>query len=128
MTSGYYFAAIIGAVVSFIAGCIWYTVVAGKAWQKEMGLSDDRIKAIFVPKKMLLAFVCEWLAAFCTIGIFVNLPVSLIHKVFMLVTVLVFQGVKLSIFDGKSMKVIFINEGYRVLSIVILAITYTIFI
>lgn len=127
MTTGFYLAAIVGALVSFVAGCIWYTGLTGKIWQKEMGFSEERIKEIFTPKRMILAFVSEWLAAFCTIGLFNNLQVDLVYKIVMLATVVVFQGVKLAIFDGKSVKTILINEGYRMISIVILGITFALF-
>lgn len=127
MTTGFYLAAIVGTVASFLAGCIWYTAIAGKAWQKEMGFSDEKIKTIFTPKRMILAFVSEWIAAFCTIGIFYNLQVDLIYKLLMVAAVVVFQGIKLSIFDGKNLKVIAINEGYRIISILILGIAFSIF-
>lgn len=127
MTSGFYLAAIIGTFGSFIAGCIWYTAITGKVWQKEMGFSDEKIRQIFTPKRMIFAFISEWIAAFCTIGIFFNLPVDLIYKVLMVSAVVVFQGIKLSIVDGKSLKVIAINEGYRIISILILGITFAVF-
>ena len=127
MTSGFYLAAIIGAVVSFVIGCIWYTFIFGKTWQKEMNFSNERIQEIFTPKRMIFAFASEWMSSFCTVGIFFNLQVDLIYKVLMLSCIVIFQGVKLSIFDGKSFKTILINEGYRFLSIITLAITYSIF-
>ncbi|MBO0454605.1 MULTISPECIES: DUF1761 domain-containing protein [Enterococcus] len=127
MTAGFYYAAIAGTILSFLAGCLWYTLLTGKIWQQEMGFSDARIKEIFTPGRMFLAFVTEWIAAFCTIGLFHNLPVALTYKVLMILGVLIFQGIKLSIFDGKSFKTILINEGYRIISILILAATYSIF-
>ena len=92
-----------------------------------MGFSDEKIRQIFTPKRMIFAFISEWIAAFCTIGIFFNLPVDLIYKLLMVSAVVVFQGIKLSIFDGKSLKVIAINEGYRIISILILGITFAVF-
>ncbi|ALS02610.1 hypothetical protein ATZ33_14870 [Enterococcus silesiacus] len=127
MTTGFYLAAISGAVFSFIVGCIWYTLLFGKTWQKEMVFSEAKIKTIFTPKKMFFAFVCEWMAAFCTVGLLFNLQVPLVAKTAMLATVIIFSGIKLSIFDGKSFKTILINEGYRLLSALILTLTFTIF-
>ncbi len=127
MPSGFYLAAISGAVISFITGCIWYTSFFGKLWQKEMNFSDTRVKEIFVPKRILVAFVSEWIASFCTVGLLFNLQIGLLYKVIMIATVIAFQGVKLSIFDGKTFKTILINEGYRIVSIVIIATTFTIF-
>lgn len=127
MPSGFYLAAIIGTVSSFVIGCIWYTAFFGKIWQREMKLSDVRIKEIFVPKRMLIAFAAEWIASFCTVGILFNLQVVFIYKVIMITAVIVFQGIKLSIFDGKSFKTILINEGYRTLSIMAIAISFNLF-
>ncbi len=127
MTSGFYLSAIIGAFSSFIIGCLWYTLIFGKVWQKEMALSDNTIKEIFTPKRMLLAFVAEWITAFCTVGLFFNLQVAILYKILMIASVVVFQGVKLSIFDGKTFRTILINEGYRIISIITVAITYSIF-
>ena len=127
MAMGFYLSAIIGAIVSFMAGCIWYTVFFGKTWQKEMAFSDQKIKEIFTPKRMLLAFIAEWIASFCTVGLFFNLQVDMIYKIVMVAVVLVFQGVKLAIFDGKTIKTILINEGYRMVSIIIIGISFIIF-
>ncbi len=127
MTSGFYLAAIIGAILSFVAGCLWYTLLVGKTWQKEMGFSEQRIQEIFTPKRMLIAFLAEWMASFCTIGIFFNLRIDLIYKILMIASIIIFQGIKLAIFDGKSIKTIVINEGYHLISVLILASTFTIF-
>lgn len=127
MTSGFYLAAIIGAILSFLMGCLWYSLVVGKVWQKEMELSDDKIKKIFVPKKMIAAFLSQWFSAFCMIGILSNMQLPILYKGLMIAGVLVAQGVQLAIFDGKNIKVILINEGYRLINVLILVITYTIF-
>ena len=31
----------LGAVAFFAVGALWYTVLFGKAWQRELGFSDD---------------------------------------------------------------------------------------
>lgn len=128
MTMGFYLSAIIGTFVSFLVGCMWYTFIFGKTWQKEMDFSDEKVKEIFTPKKMLAAFISEWIASFCTVGIFLNLQVDMVYKILMLSTVIIFQGIKLSIFDGKTIKTILINEGYRVISIIIIGLCFKLFI
>lgn len=32
---------LIGATIAFLLGFLWYTALFGKAWQQEVGLSDD---------------------------------------------------------------------------------------
>lgn len=121
MNTGYYLTAIIGTIASFALGCIWYSLIWGKVWQKEMGFSDETIKKIFVPKKIFLAFFSEWMVTFCLVGLLLNLPVLMVYKLLMLGSVIIFLGIKLAIFDGKNWKVILINQGYNLLSLLIVA-------
>ena len=37
-------AVLLGTVVFFAVGALWYGVVFGKAWQKAVGLSDEQLK------------------------------------------------------------------------------------
>lgn len=39
----------LGAVAFFAVGALWYTVLFGKAWQREAGLSDEQLKTGFNP-------------------------------------------------------------------------------
>lgn len=39
-----YFAILVTTVVTFGIGAVWYTVLFGKAWQKETGLTDKQIQ------------------------------------------------------------------------------------
>ena len=34
----------LGALAFFAVGALWYTVLFGKAWQREVGLSDEQLK------------------------------------------------------------------------------------
>jgi hypothetical protein len=106
-------------IVSFFIGCIWYSAIFGKVWQRLMGFSDDKVKSIFVPKRIIVALLSELVAALCTVGILYNLPPSfpLIVRAVMLIIVVIGSGIKLAIFDGKSAGVILINEGYKVITI-----------
>lgn len=123
----FYLAAIVGAVVSFVFGCIWYTAFFGKQWQASMGFSDEKIKTIFTPKKMICAFIAEWFYSACVTGILFNMPLPLWTSGLMLGCIIVASGVKLSIFDGKSLRTILINEGYRLISVIIMVVSVTIF-
>lgn len=40
-----YLELLIAAVAAFLLGFAWYTVLFGKAWQAETGISDDQAKA-----------------------------------------------------------------------------------
>ena len=40
-----YLEILIGAVAAFLLGFAWYTVLFGKAWQAETGITDDQAKS-----------------------------------------------------------------------------------
>jgi hypothetical protein len=123
----FYVAAAVGAVVSFVVGCLWYTVLFGKKWQALMGFSDEDVKSIFKPKRIIFAILCEWFSAACLTGILFNLPTGQWVGALMAGVFLVFSSAKLGIFDGKKPATIFINAGYMILSVVIMAGSVTLF-
>jgi hypothetical protein len=94
-----------------------------------MGFSDEKVKSIFKPQRILVAVISELAAALCTVGILYNLPaeIPLIVRAIMLIVVVVGSGVKLAIFDGKKAGVILINEGYKVITILLFYIALTLF-
>ena len=55
---------LVASVSAFAIGSLWYSsLLAGKAWQKELNLSDDDIKSANMPMIFGLAFVLEFIAA-----------------------------------------------------------------
>ena len=123
----FYVAAAAGAVVSFIVGCLWYTALFGKKWQALMGFSDEQVKKIFVPKRIICAVISEWFSAACLTGILFNFPDGQWVAAVMAAVFLIFHTVKLGIFDGKKPAVILINTAYMLLSVVIMVASVTIF-
>jgi hypothetical protein len=116
-------------IISFFVGCIWYSVIFGKVWQRLMGFSGDKVKSIFVPRRIIVVLLSELVASLCTVGILYNLPPSfpLIVRAVMLIIVVIGSGIKLAIFDGKSIGVILINEGYKIISILLFFISLSLF-
>ena len=61
-------AVLAAAVSAFVLGGLWYSpALFGRAWQRETGLTDERLKAgnpaaIFLPA-FLLALVAAWVFA-----------------------------------------------------------------
>jgi hypothetical protein len=125
----FYVIGLVSGIVSFFVGCIWYTALFGKVWQQGMGFSDEKIKSIFKPQRIIAAVIGELVASLCTVGILYNLPaqIPLIVRAVMLIVVVVGSGLKLAIFDGKKAGIILINEGYKVISILIFFISLTLF-
>jgi hypothetical protein len=114
-------------IVSFLLGCLWYSVFFGKVWQKGMGFTDDKVKSIFVPQRIIVALVSELVASLCTVGILYNLPFPILVRAIMLMVVVTASGIKLAIFDGKSLGIILINEGYKIVSILLFFVSLTLF-
>ena len=86
-----------------------------------MPFSDETVKGIFRPQRILMAVISELVAALCTVGILYNLlaEIPLIVRAVMLIVVVVGHGMKLAIFDGKKAGVILINERYKIVTILL---------
>ena len=124
----FYLIGLVTGIISFVIGCIWYTVLFGKTWQRGMGFSDEKVKSIFVPGRIIVAIISELVAALCTVGILYNLTAfPLIVGAIMLIVVVAGHGVKLAIFDGKKAGVIFINEGFKIVTILLFYIALALF-
>lgn len=60
-----YVAILIAGVASFFVGFLWYSVLFGKAWAKEMGISmDAKPSAGTMAKSLIMNFVGCFLLAF----------------------------------------------------------------
>ncbi len=56
---------IVATIAAFILGSLWYSpVLFGKVWQKELGLSDEKIKNANMAVIFGTSFVLEFIAAF----------------------------------------------------------------
>lgn len=53
----------VGALAFFLVGALWYGVLFGKAWQREAGLTDERLRASRMPLLFGLCFVLELMIA-----------------------------------------------------------------
>ena len=125
----FYVIGLVTGIVSFFVGCMWYTALFGKAWQQGMEFTDDKVKTIFKPQRIIVAVLSELIAALCTVGILYNLPeqIPLLVRAVMLIVVVVGSGIKLAIFDGKKATIILINEGYKIVSILLFFFSLTLF-
>ena len=124
----FYLIGLLTGIISFFIGCIWYTALFGKVWQRGMGFSDEKVKSIFVPGRIIAALISELIAALCTVGILFNLSeIPLIVRAIMLIVVVAGHGVKLAIFDGKKVSIILINEGYKIVTILLFFTAFALF-
>ncbi len=56
-------AVVLGAVAFFAVGAVWYSLLFGKIWQREVGLSDAALKSANMPMIFGLCFVLELVIA-----------------------------------------------------------------
>lgn len=114
-------ASIIAGIIAFMVGALWYTVLFGKLWQREVGITDEQIKAAGSGTPQMVT------------GLFVEILVSLL--VFFLLShtdlnnfcagaviglVSIFSALKNYFFEMKSFKLIAINESYKLICIMIM--------
>jgi len=55
-------AVVLGTIVFFFVGAVWYSALFGKLWQRELGMSDEQLKAgLNMPLIMGTCFVLEFI-------------------------------------------------------------------
>lgn len=54
-------AVFLGAVAFFAVGAVWYSVLFGKAWQREAGITEEQISGANMPLIFGLCFLFELL-------------------------------------------------------------------
>ncbi len=119
-----FLAVIIATVVYFLIGYIWYSpILFGKAWQRELGLSDEDLQDVNLVKIMGAAFVLSFiialnLAAFLTEGASFawGIMAGGLAGVGWVATSI---GI-LYLFEQQSLRLFFINAGYHAFSYMIM--------
>ncbi|TIX51217.1 DUF1761 domain-containing protein [Alteraurantiacibacter aquimixticola] len=53
----------LGAVAFFAVGAIWYSLLFGKAWQRETGLTEEKLAGANMPMIFGLCFLLELVVA-----------------------------------------------------------------
>ncbi|MCL6250904.1 DUF1761 domain-containing protein [Altererythrobacter sp. KTW20L] len=56
-------AVVLGALAFFVVGAVWYGALFGKAWQREVGLSDAQLRASNMQLIFAACFVLELVVA-----------------------------------------------------------------
>ncbi|MCK9205723.1 MAG: DUF1761 domain-containing protein [Salinivirgaceae bacterium] len=120
-------AVLVSAVLAFGIGSIWYGPLFGKAWQKEVGLSDEKIQSGNMIKIFGISFILTLIMAFGMAFLFhkvedakVTWLVGLTHGLYIGVAfVVTSMGVNYQ-YEGKSLKLWSINSGYQVLFLMLM--------
>lgn len=116
------FLAVIAATLStFLVGWLWYGPLFGKAWMKEIGVTEDEVEQGNMAKIFGFSFVFEFIMAFCLAMFFYGSPEgaemitagSGAFYGFLTGFGWIFFAMAVnSLYEQKSWKYIFINGGY----------------
>ena len=122
-----YLAIIVSSVIYFILGAVWFGPFFGKLWLKLIGLSlteEDKKNAPFIFVK---TFILDFIITF-SVAILINLiqPTTILSA--LKISLLIGAGFVVAPFLGnfmyakRSIKLFFIEAGYHVVCITIVAI------
>jgi hypothetical protein len=120
-------AVIAAALVPFALGALWYGPVFGKAWQAEVGLSDERIKGANMPMIMGLTLVLNVVVAVVFGGLLGPAP-SLGRAIGLALLVGIgFVATTYAttyLFSQKTLALFQIDAGYNVLRFVLIGLAF----
>lgn len=117
-------AVVVAALASFLLGGLWYSpVLFGKAWQRETGLTDERLKQGNMARIFGLSFILALLAAW-NFANFLGPRPSLAFGTAVgasagLLWVASSFGINY-LFERKSLKLFLINGGYHTIQFAII--------
>lgn len=114
-------AAIIAGALAFMVGALWYTVLFGKLWQREVGITDEQIKAAGSgTPQMITGFVVEILVSLLVFFLLSHTDLNIFCAGFTIAIISIFSALKNYFFEMKSFKLIAINESYKLIGIMIM--------
>ncbi len=112
-------AIIVVTVVNFFFGCLWYGPIFGKAWMNATGLNEDTMGASTKP--MILTFILAFGTAIIIALAVEGFDIMYWPNVLLLgfglgMALYAFNACSEYLWENRSMKLLFINAGFRVLS------------
>ncbi|HEU5217136.1 MAG TPA: DUF1761 domain-containing protein [Gemmatimonadales bacterium] len=124
-------AILVGTLLGFVLGALWYGPVFGKAWMAENGFTAETIKADFNPLKLYgSTFVLGLLASY-VFGLAVGPDPDLLYAVGAGLAAGVFWiGTSFAtsyLFEKKSLRHFLINAGYHALQFGLIGLAFGLF-
>ena len=114
-----YWAILVAALSSFAVGALWYApFLTGKAWQKETGLSDEKLKNANMGKTFGLSFVLSVIISFGMAMFFGGEADLETGAMWGAMSALFFVIPSLGIndlFEHRPLKLFLINAGYNLI-------------
>lgn len=132
-----YLAVLVSAVVFFIIGGLWYSpIMFANSWIKEIGLSDEQVKAMKEKgpgaKPFIISFVGGLVMAFVTAHMvdfmkvvfgdsgMSNLAIGLTTAFWMWLGYIATYTLNSVAYENKSWKLYFINNGYQIVGLFVM--------
>ncbi len=115
---------IVATIAAFILGSLWYSpVLFGKVWQKELGLSDEKIKNANIAVIFGTSFVLEFIAALVLemfLGPDANLITGIIAGALVGIAWIATAIGTNYLFSRKSFRLFLIDSGYFIVFFIVM--------
>jgi hypothetical protein len=115
---------IVATIAAFILGSLWYSpVLFGKVWQKELGLSDEKIKNANMAVIFGTSFVLEFIAALVLemfLGPDANVVTGIISGALVGIAWIATAIGTNYLFARKSFRLFLIDSGYFVVFFIVM--------
>jgi len=122
-------AVVLGTVAFFVVGAIWYSLLFGKVWQREVGLSNEQLKAgANMPLIFGLCFLLEFVVVLTLGHMFAFLQPSA-HQKMMLATgfglAIMTPAIGINyLYQRKSLKLFLIDAGHFVVGMAVVGLVF----
>ncbi|MEB7784186.1 DUF1761 domain-containing protein [Mammaliicoccus sciuri] len=118
-------AIVLSGILAFMVGALWYSIIFGKVWMHEVGVNKETIESSDGGKKeMLISLITEILVAFLIFYLLHHINLNVIFGGVVIAFIAVASSLKNYLFEMKSIKLILINESYKIVCIMIMTITF----
>ncbi len=120
-----YGAVIVAAIANYIIGAIWYGALFGETWKKLSGISDMKPTPLNIAVGLISALVMSWVLAHAlvfagaylkTTGVSAGLMTGFFNWLGFIATVTVGSV----IYENKPWKLWFLNNGYWLISLLVM--------
>lgn len=136
MSSISYLGIFVANVVAFMFGGLWYTMLFGKTWKKEMGIDDAKERTMkedgSASRAMIVGFLTGFVTTFTLAYLLhstgmLTVPYALMLSFTIGLGIVGFNMISDGFYNGHSAKLITINTVHRVLGTMIAAVVYVLF-
>jgi hypothetical protein len=122
-------AVVLGTVAFFIVGAIWYSLLFGKMWQREVGLSNEQLKSgANMPLIFGLCFLLEFIVVLTLGHLFAFLQPNPHQKMMLAVgfgLAIMSPAVGINyLYQRKSLKLFLIDAGHFVVGMAVVGLVF----